>query len=117
MHFSGTAWGNNGPGVITRVLEKICSTSNTTRMTRDRCHGFDVLPPSKCYAVPFRKWEQFFDVQATGKVLEMVKESVIVHFWNKFSIKRRVRVGDGSAYDLLAKEYCPLIYGAVGEEF
>lgn len=100
--------------MITRVLETICSTSNTTLMTKDRCHGFSVLPPSKCYAVPFRKWERFFDRAVTKEVLDVLKDSVIVHFWNKFSIKRTVQVGDGSAYDVLAKEFCPMVYTATG---
>lgn len=86
-------------------------------MTQGRCHGFQVLPPSKCYAIPFRKWERFFEAEETKAVLEAVKDSVIVHFWNKFSIKRTVTVGDGSAYDVLAKEYCPLVYAAAGTAF
>lgn len=99
------------------MLEKICATSNTTLMTAERCHGFIVLPPSKCYAIPFRKWETFFNAEDTKDVLERVKDSVIVHFWNKFSITKRVRVGDGSAYDVLAKKFCPRVYAAAGEYF
>lgn len=117
MNFSGVKWGNNGPGVITRVLETICATSNTTLMTPKRCHGFNVLPPSKCYAVPFRKWEEFFDTKDSKHVLEKLRESLIVHFWNKFSIQRKVRVGDGSAYDVLAKQFCPRVYSVVGKYF
>lgn len=116
-HFSGEAWGNNGPGVITRVLTTVCATDNTTMMVPERCHGFDVLPPSRCYGIPFRQWQRFFDINQTSQVMEALKDAVIVHFWNKFSIKRQVRVGDGSAYDVLAKEYCPRVYAAVGLYF
>lgn len=113
LNFSGEKWGNNGPGVITRVLAKICATSNTTLMTRDRCHGFSVLPPSKCYEVRYWKWEEFFNVYQAQEVLGRLSDSVIAHFWNKFSIKRVVRKGDGSAYDQLAKKYCPAVYGSI----
>lgn len=27
-NFRGDNWGNNGPGVITRVLQKLCGTKN-----------------------------------------------------------------------------------------
>lgn len=47
----------------------------------------------------------------------MLEDSVIAHFWNKFSITRKVKVGDGSAYDQLAKKHCPKVYAAVGEFF
>lgn len=117
MNFSGEKWGNNGPGVITRVLNRICETNNTLLMTEERCHGFNVLPQSKCYAVPYKQWADFFNRTLTKDVLEAVRESVIVHFWNKFSIKRMVKVGDDSAYDKLAKEYCPRVYAAAGYSF
>lgn len=117
LHFSGQKWGNNGPGVITRVLGTVCATQNTTQMTSDRCHGFNVLPPSMCYAIYYRDWEMFFDAEKTPKVLEKLQDSVIAHFWNKLSIKRNVRKGDGSAYDVLAKKFCPAVYARIESVF
>lgn len=117
MNFNGSNWVKNGPSVITRVLNKICSTKDIRVMTRDSCHGFDVLPSRMCFAVSYWHWRKLFNVKATREVLEMVKESVIVHFWNYLSIRGRVRVGNGSAYDVLAKQYCPLTYAAIGKEF
>jgi len=36
-NFRGDDWGANGPGVITRVLQKLCQSNNTTEMSRERC--------------------------------------------------------------------------------
>ncbi|KAJ6650181.1 Lactosylceramide 4-alpha-galactosyltransferase, partial [Pseudolycoriella hygida] len=48
--FDGDDWGNNGPGVITRVLQKRCLTTNPALMTRERCNSFNVFPVNKVYA-------------------------------------------------------------------
>uniref|UniRef100_A0A1B0EZZ0 Alpha 1,4-glycosyltransferase domain-containing protein n=2 Tax=Lutzomyia longipalpis TaxID=7200 RepID=A0A1B0EZZ0_LUTLO len=118
LNFNGEDWGNNGPGVITRVLRRICQTDRPLFMTRERCRGFKVFPISAFYAVGWKDWRHFFSEAKTKEVLEMVNnKSIVVHFWNKHSSKERVRVGDNSAYGQLADEYCPRVYRASGEFF
>lgn len=86
-------------------------------MTAKQCHGFNLLPVNKCYAIPYPRWDKFFDPNESEEVFEMLNDSLIAHVWNKMSINQRVTVGDGSAYDLLAKQYCPKVYSVSGQYF
>lgn len=115
--FDGSDWGNNGPGVITRVLQNICQTKSPKMMTRDHCRGFKVYPPSGFYAIPWQNWRWFFDINLTERALNMTKDSIIVHVWNKHSIKERIKVGSKTAYGLIAEKYCPLVYRSSGKYF
>lgn len=63
-------------GVITRVLQSICHVENPPEMTQDECLGFKVYSPNAFYAVPWRKWEMFFDPKKLNKTLEMTKDSI-----------------------------------------
>ena len=115
--FNGKDWGNNGPGVITRVLQKVCQTHNPALMTRERCYGFKVFPISAIYAVGWKDWRYFFDEKYTERTMEMTSESIAIHVWNKHSSVQKIQVGSKVAYGLLAAEYCPNVYEASGEFF
>ncbi|XP_059620048.1 lactosylceramide 4-alpha-galactosyltransferase-like [Phlebotomus argentipes] len=118
LNFNGDDWGNNGPGVITRVLRKVCQTDRPLFMTRDRCRGFKVFPINAFYAIGWKDWRHFFSEKKTKEVLELVNnKSIVVHFWNKHSSKERIRVGSTSAYGQLADEYCPRVYRSSGDFF
>ncbi|CAG4937485.1 unnamed protein product [Parnassius apollo] len=54
-NFRGDKWGYNGPGVITRVLKKMCTTNNVTLMSAAYCGGFEVYKPEFFYPI---KWQQ-----------------------------------------------------------
>lgn len=116
-NFNGFDWGNNGPGVITRVLQTICATKSPLKMTRDRCYGFKVYPPNAFYAIPWRQYARFFNESQTDQVLEQLKESFVAHVWNKHSQKIKLNVGSKSAYAKLAESHCPKVYTNCGEWF
>lgn len=116
-NFDGDAWGNNGPGCITRVLKKVCQTDLIREMTRRRCFGFNVYPAEAFYAVEWDEWTYFFDEKSKDKAMKLIENSTIVHVWNKLSSMRRVKVGSQVAYGLLAEQYCPKVYAASGEYF
>lgn len=117
--FDGSDWGNNGPGVITRVLHAVCRTEYPPLMTRSRCDGFQVFDVPRFYAVHWRSWRDFFDPAAAAAVLELTANSYAVHVWNKHSAAERVRVAarPQGAYGQLAARHCPLVYAAAGEFF
>lgn len=115
--FNGDDWGNNGPGVITRVLQRICETNKPELMTYDRCNGFTVYPPNEFYAIPWRKWSWFFKPEHLHQTLELTKNSLVVHVWNKHSIKSKVEVGSQVAYGIIAEKHCPKVYQSCGEHF
>lgn len=115
--FDGANWGNNGPGVITRVLQKLCQTTYPPLMTRTRCHDFHVFPVEAFYAVRWKDWRFFFNPSDTNKTLQMTRDAIAVHVWNKHSTTEQVKVGSHVAYGLLAAKYCPKVYQSCGEYF
>lgn len=115
--FDGNDWGNNGPGVITRVLQKICHAKKPPQMTPERCLGFKVYPPSAFYAVPWPKWSLLFEPESMDKAMEMTKNSIVIHVWNKHSKEKLIKVGTKAAYAVAAAEHCSKIYYSVGDYF
>lgn len=117
MGFDGTRWGHNGPGVITRVLQKICNTNFPQLMTSKRCLGFKVYPLDAFYAVRWWNWEQFFKEEYSNDVLKLTNDSIIVHVWNKHSSNKSIKVGSKAAYAILAEKHCPRVYSSSGKYF
>ncbi|XP_037040179.1 lactosylceramide 4-alpha-galactosyltransferase-like isoform X2 [Bradysia coprophila] len=115
--FDGDNWGNNGPGVITRVLQNICQTYNTVWMTRARCKGFTVFPMSKVYAINFNYWPMFFEDNFSELTMDLTNDSIVVHVWNKLSSDKRLPIGSQAAYTLLAAKYCPKVFKSSGDFF
>ncbi|KAL7741841.1 hypothetical protein ACLKA6_012060 [Drosophila palustris] len=120
MHnFDGSDWGNNGPGVITRVAQSICGTKDITLMLEDRkrCLGFKVFDRNAFYAVPWKHWRHFFEPQLLEQTLAHTKDSILVHVWNKHSKQQAIKVGSSTAYGKYAEQHCPRSYAAAGEYF
>ncbi|KAJ9587820.1 hypothetical protein L9F63_018744 [Diploptera punctata] len=115
--FRGNDWGNNGPGVITRVLKKICKTRHVKDMTPERCRGFAVLPPSAFYPIPWRQWKNYFDESSSAKTMARIANSMAIHVWNKFSVNMNVTVGSRQPYGLIAQQFCPKVYSHCGSVF
>lgn len=115
--FNGNNWGNNGPGVITRVLQNVCGSFHTTLMTRDRCKFFNVFPVKKVYAIRWQYWRFFFSEKFSELALNMTSDSIAVHVWNKFSSSYRIPAGSKAAYSLLAAKYCPKVFKTSGNFF
>ncbi|XP_067627297.1 lactosylceramide 4-alpha-galactosyltransferase [Eurosta solidaginis] len=118
INFNGKDWGNNGPGVITRVMNDICKTNNIELMLDPkRCMGFHVMPRDAFYAIPWRNWEHFFEAQYLTETMNRLQDSYVAHVWNKHSKQRRIKVGANAAYGILAQKHCPRVYAASGEYF
>ncbi|CAO1335167.1 unnamed protein product [Diamesa hyperborea] len=116
-HFDGEQWSNNGPGLLTRILKRVCKTDNISEMFGDRCLGFQVLPQKYCYAISYPEYQKFFDGGYLKEVLERIEDSIIAHVWNKLSESTKLSVNSSAAYIHLAKQYCPKVIEACGEYF
>lgn len=116
-NFQGDTWINNGPGVITRVLHEICKTTNPAEMTSDRCDGFRVYQPTEFYAVSWEAWYNYFNRDSTKSTLDMTKDSLAIHVWNKLSENEMIEVGSNVAYGIIAEKNCPRVYRASGKFF
>ncbi|EDV99385.1 lactosylceramide 4-alpha-galactosyltransferase [Drosophila grimshawi] len=119
QNFDGSDWGNNGPGVITRVAQHICGTKDISLMLEDRkrCLGFKVFERNAFYAVPWKHWRHFFEPQLLEQTLAHTKDSYLVHVWNKHSKQLAIKVGSSTAYGKYAEQHCPKSYAAAGEYF
>lgn len=116
-NFRGDVWGNNGPGVITRELQKLCSTKYIREMTTVRCRGFKVFSPSVFYPIHYKKWKMYFESQDRNTTMEIVKKARAIHVWNKLSRYEEVRVDSEVPYAIIARKYCPRIFNNCGKVF
>ncbi|XP_012254710.2 lactosylceramide 4-alpha-galactosyltransferase-like [Athalia rosae] len=116
-NFRGDVWGNNGPGVITRTLQKICATKYARDMNTVRCHGFTVHPPSAFYPIPYKKWKRYFEKKNKNATMKLLEKSRAIHVWNKLSRNENVTVGSQVPYGLIAQKYCPKVYKHCGKIF
>ncbi|KAF4533307.1 hypothetical protein B566_EDAN004428 [Ephemera danica] len=116
-NFRGDDWGSNGPGVITRVLQRRCATRRVNLMNRERCDGFLVMPPYAFYPVTWKKWKLYFDEAHSDLTMRSLNQSYGIHVWNKFSITKQVRVGSKQPYGLVAQQFCPRVYDSSGKIF
>ncbi|XP_076248960.1 lactosylceramide 4-alpha-galactosyltransferase-like [Calliopsis andreniformis] len=116
-NFRGDIWGNNGPGVITRTLQKVCSTKKTRDMTTTRCQGFKVFPPSAFYPVHYKKWKMYFETTDKNVTMKMVEKAMAIHVWNKLSKSKEVRVDSDVPYAVIARKHCPKVFNNCGKVF
>ena len=116
-HFDGVQWANNGPGVITRTLKKICNTNDNLEMVGGSCRGFQVLAQNCCFAIEYPEHKKFFEEEYLIEVMDKINDSLIVHIWNKLSESTKLSVNTSVAYIRLAKQYCPKVIEACGEYF
>lgn len=107
-NFNGEDWGNNGPGVMTRVLHKICHTKNVMKMiSENACKNFRVLPIEACYSIRWPEHKKFFREEYLNETLSRLSNSIIAHVWNKHSAATPLTKYSNVAYIELAKKYCP----------
>ncbi|XP_017755212.1 PREDICTED: lactosylceramide 4-alpha-galactosyltransferase-like isoform X2 [Eufriesea mexicana] len=116
-NFRGDIWGNNGPGVITRMLQKICSTKYVRSMTATRCHGFKVFPPSAFYPVHYYQWKVYFETKDKNATMKMLEKAMAIHVWNKLSKYEKVFVNSDVPYVVIARKHCPKIFNNCEEVF
>ena len=116
-NFKGYDWGYNGPGVITRLLKDICGADTAEEMVARRCQGFRVFPKKAFYPISWWDWEMYFDEKDTQKVLNISKNSYVIHVWNKHSGNKRVEVKGKTAYAIFAQKFCPKVVEQCGYLF
>lgn len=100
-----------GPPLLKFTLTRFCGKIQTTANADTTvCGGVNILPPHWVFPVPCSDWRDLFKPRLAPSVLNKTKHSVGVHFWNKLSSQKRVRIGNGCAYDVLARHKCPKVY-------
>lgn len=93
-------------------MQKICATNNLSTVDRDQCHGAKIYSPKSFYPIFGKEALKFFDPNATKEVFNRTKGIMGFHFWNSYSKDNSVIMGQGDAYDLIARKHCPCTYAA-----
>jgi lactosylceramide 4-alpha-galactosyltransferase len=114
-NFNASIYSQTGPFSITRVLKNLCNVEKFHEAKE--CLGFHVLPKEKCYAIEWRQWEKLMNENDAGNVMQEVKDSIVVHFWNKFLKTITLNINSKAPYVQLAKEFCPKTIATCGEYF
>ncbi|CAB3251878.1 unnamed protein product [Arctia plantaginis] len=109
-NYRGDVWDRNGPGVITKILQTICSTNYLPEMSASTCLGFEVYAPELFYPVTWLNAADYFE----EKELD-VEAPYTYHVWNKFTAA--YKVNSNSVYAKLAQKYCPEVYEMFGDNF
>ncbi|XP_015110057.1 lactosylceramide 4-alpha-galactosyltransferase [Diachasma alloeum] len=115
--FRGDMWSYNGPGVITRVLKKLCNAEDIRYMTKASCHGFTVYPPSAFYPIFYPQWDLYFTEESKASTMREIQESFAIHTWNKLSSEKAIPAGSQVPYTIVANKFCPNIYKHSGKFF
>lgn len=117
-HFNGDAWTGNGPKILSDLVKKMCNTTDPHKMNRKNCGGFEVLPTEECYAINYSEGSQkFFNSSFLEEVLHKTKDSFAIHFWNVMTGGDKSSTRQNAPYVIIAREYCPTVYAASGENF
>lgn len=102
--------GHNGPGVLTRVTQKLCKTEQVYMMYQmESCNGFKVYSERYTSSIPFWEYEMFLQPHYLRTAMNKLNGAIIAHVWNKFTRGTPLDVNSDVAYIRLAKEYCPKV--------
>ncbi|XP_043935570.1 alpha-1,4-N-acetylglucosaminyltransferase-like isoform X2 [Protopterus annectens] len=113
-NYEGSAWGHQGPLLLTRVLQRLC---NFTEWDPDKdlmctSQKFIIFKSSRLYPIPYYNWKLFYN---TSDNLSIFSDSYATHVWNQMNQwdeneKRRMKVGDRSLLENIFKLRCQLTY-------
>lgn len=102
--YNGNRWGNNGPHLVTRVIQRVGSTPEC---------NFTVLPPEAFYPADWVKIKRFFRKPVTEEDLRWTEEQLSalengnsygIHLWNKHTCRMKIEVG--SVMGSLIEKHC-----------
>lgn len=116
-NYDGDYWGHNGPNLLTRLFRRECKTFITEMPLT--CSNFTMLQREKCYAIDWREWQKFFNIADAADVMNKVKDSYFVHFWNHLNADKKLsKLKDANtAYMKLAEKFCPEVVAAPDDFF
>lgn len=113
--FSKNSWVHNGPLRFTEVI--LNSVCNKSKRTISRlCEGLTIFPTKVLYPISIKKWHMLFEDRFNESKIQ-TKDSLVVKFWNQQSSEVKLKVGNTTLYNTLAKQYCPRVYSKLREYF
>ncbi|KAK3895514.1 hypothetical protein Pcinc_000753 [Petrolisthes cinctipes] len=113
-HFKPTRWGSIGPQAVTRVIKSECKNDTKLDITKDgkpqTCNNITIYPSQFFSPVYYNNFKAYIS-DGGGKNFEKdLKNTFLIHFWNKMSKDAVVKAGSSSIYDMAARKSCPVTY-------
>ncbi|XP_063709149.1 lactosylceramide 4-alpha-galactosyltransferase-like [Culicoides brevitarsis] len=115
--FDGSIWAHNGPGVLTRVISRLCETTFTKLMTPEACSGFKVLSVETFAPVLWTYHKFYFQTENAKDVMKVVEKAYVIHLFNHMNKYIPVEKTSDVAYALIAKKQCPDMFGSSSKTF
>ncbi|XP_061490405.1 alpha-1,4-N-acetylglucosaminyltransferase [Rhineura floridana] len=108
-NYHGDIWGNQGPYLVTRMLQRLCNLTNFQKGEDQRCHNISFLHPQRFYPIPYNQWHKYYEVWDSRPDFNV---SYALHLWNfmNHEEKRNVTIGSNTLVENLFKAHCPITY-------
>ncbi|XP_040566776.2 lactosylceramide 4-alpha-galactosyltransferase [Lepeophtheirus salmonis] len=107
QNYDGSIWAKNGPVMVTSNLIKLCKAKTMKAINDAKCHNIQLLPPNAFFSIYYPSWQLYFDTGSRDVVRKRLNNSLIAHYWGKFSSKSSIK--SGMPIHDLALEKCSLI--------
>uniref|UniRef100_A0A336N0A8 CSON003860 protein n=1 Tax=Culicoides sonorensis TaxID=179676 RepID=A0A336N0A8_CULSO len=115
--YNGSEYAYNGPGLLTRVAQRLCFTTETKKMKRGPCYDFEILDTKLFYPIGYNAKDPLFNPNNLTQTLDMVKDAYAVHCWNGLVGQVHLKKGTQAAIGVLAERHCPFTYESVQDVF
>lgn len=115
--FNGELWDDSSVRVLTRAIVQVCGTNQLSEISVKRCKGFKMYPAETFYPVSFKDRNFLMYPMYEKEAIEMTKNSVGVHVWNKMTASKKLKKTSHAALVQLAKKYCPLTFDSIKDYY
>lgn len=116
-NFNGHKWDDSSVRVLTRAVAKICGSDQMFDINPNRCKGFQVHPSDTFYPISFSEKEKLMDPQYGKIAMDMVRNSIGVHAWNKVTAGEKLKKTSNSGLVQIAHKYCPSTFDSIDEYY
>ncbi|XP_067143904.1 lactosylceramide 4-alpha-galactosyltransferase-like [Centruroides vittatus] len=99
-----------GPLFFTKHFLSYCRGKSVEYVEEKENCDITILQPITVFPVPYNNWKYYFISSNTINVLRKMKNSYMIHVWNKFSFGRKLYIGSGSSYEIAIAQNCPHAY-------
>ncbi|XP_054839786.1 alpha-1,4-N-acetylglucosaminyltransferase [Eublepharis macularius] len=107
-NYNGDIWGNQGPYLMTRMLEGLCNLTNFHKIEDKRCHNISFLHPQRFYPISYQQWKKYYEVWDS---MPDFNDSYALHLWNFMNHERKnMTIGSNTLVENIYKKYCPTTY-------
>jgi lactosylceramide 4-alpha-galactosyltransferase len=111
-NYNGTVWGQNGPKLVTRVLNDQCNNTfkNITDTTQCTALDLTVFPPQLGYPIHWGNITDLFYSNMTESTLKAVDKSHFVHISSSITKNSTITKDLKSAFIIISQRACPTTY-------